>query len=66
MYWRVGRGECVGLVCGREKPWAVGIPGVVRAWVAVALVHYGRWQQAKEGDRATWLEGLYESDPRQS
>ena len=28
--------------------------GEVRAWVAMALVHYGRCQQAKEGDRATW------------
>ena len=57
MYWRVGKGECVGLVCGGERHWAVGILGEVRTWVAVALVQRGRCQQAKEGDGAMWLEG---------
>ena len=32
MYWRVGRGECVGLVCGGERHWVVGILGEVQAW----------------------------------
>ena len=37
--------------------------GEVRAWVAMALVHRGRCQQAQEGDGATWLEGC--SPPRE-